>query len=274
MRPACTSLPSTSLAAAWPAAWVPVCLFHRFTGVPCPTCGATRCVKALLCGDWGVAIALQPLIAAMIVAGALLASVVAGPGAWPDWLGLISRVGSNALTSPQVLSIGAIAYRAGVGLPIATLIQWASAAAAGAVALVAWVRYPAPVAIVVTAVASVLVSPIVTATLWEFLLSPVGGFVDTVLGWFGFAPTNWLQQLNTARYAIALTSGWKVLGVSVLVITAGLAAISVEYFEAAAVDGSGPFLNFFKITLPSTTAFGAIQYSPSSGQAGAAAPKS
>jgi multiple sugar transport system permease protein len=96
----------------------------------------------------------------------------------------------------------------------------------------------------------VLVSPIVTATLWEFLLSPVGGFVDTVLGWFGFAPTNWLQQLNTARYAIALTSGWKVLGVSVLVITAGLAAISVEYFEAAAVDGANRFQTFRRVTLP------------------------
>src|ERR1019366_5292050 len=55
-----------------------------------------------------------------------------------------------------------------------------------------------------------LVSPIVTATVWEFLLSPVGGFVDPVLGWFGLAQTNWLQQLNTAKYSIALTSGWKV----------------------------------------------------------------
>ena len=96
----------------------------------------------------------------------------------------------------------------------------------------------------------VLVSPIVTATLWEFLLSPVGGFVDTVIGWFGFAPTNWLQQLNTARYAIAITSGWKVLGVSVLVITAGLAAISTEYFEASAVDGASRLQTFRRVTLP------------------------
>ena len=50
----------------------------------------------------------------------LIAAVVAGPGAWLDWTGLISRVGSNALTAPQVLSVGAIAYRAGVPLPIAT----------------------------------------------------------------------------------------------------------------------------------------------------------
>ncbi len=96
----------------------------------------------------------------------------------------------------------------------------------------------------------VLVSPIVTATIWEFLLSPVGGLVDIVLGWFGLSQTNWLQQINTAKYSIALTSGWKVLGVSVLVITAGLAAISTEYFEAAEVDGASRAQTFRRITLP------------------------
>lgn len=96
----------------------------------------------------------------------------------------------------------------------------------------------------------VLVSPIVTATVWEFILSPVGGFIDTVLKWFGFAQTNWLQQMDTAKFAIVTISGWKVLGVSVLVITAGLAAIGVEYFEAASIDGASRFQIFRRITLP------------------------
>jgi multiple sugar transport system permease protein len=96
----------------------------------------------------------------------------------------------------------------------------------------------------------VLVSPVVTATIWEFLLAPAGGAIDTILGWFGFDQTNWLQQPNTARYAIVAISGWKVLGVSVLIVTAGLAAISTEYYEAAAIDGAKRFQVFRKITLP------------------------
>jgi multiple sugar transport system permease protein len=96
----------------------------------------------------------------------------------------------------------------------------------------------------------VLVSPVVTATVWEFLLSPVGGFFDTVLGWFGLAQTNWLQQPDTAKYAIVAISGWKVLGVSVLIVTAGLAAISTEYYEAAAIDGAGRLQVFRRVTLP------------------------
>jgi multiple sugar transport system permease protein len=96
----------------------------------------------------------------------------------------------------------------------------------------------------------VLVSPVVTATLWEFLLTPNGGFVDTIVHWFGLAQTNWLQQPNTAKYAVVAISGWKVLGVSVLIVTAGFAAISPEYYEAAAIDGANRSQVFRKITLP------------------------
>jgi multiple sugar transport system permease protein len=96
----------------------------------------------------------------------------------------------------------------------------------------------------------VLVSPVVTATVWQFLLSPSGGVIDTILAHLGLAQTNWLQQPNTAKYAVVAISGWKVLGVSVLIVTAGLAAISTEYYEAAAIDGANRSQIFRSITLP------------------------
>jgi uncharacterized protein DUF2752 len=40
----------------------PVCLFRRLTGLPCPTCGATRCAMSLLHGDPGGAWRHNPLI--------------------------------------------------------------------------------------------------------------------------------------------------------------------------------------------------------------------
>ena len=143
----------------------------------------------------------------VLLAGAVVAAVVAGPGVWPDWIGLISRVGSNALTAPQVLSIGAIAYRAGVPVQIATVIQWGSAVAVGVVALVAWVRYPAPVAIVVTAVASVLVSPIVWAHYAVILLLPVALLLDRRQWWAVALPVvTWLpvDAIYPVVFAIGL----------------------------------------------------------------------
>lgn len=129
----------------------------------------------------------------VLLASAVAAAAVAGPGAWSDWITLISRVGSNALTAPQVLSIGAIAYRAGVPLPLATVVQWGSAAAVGAVAVFAWLRYPPSVAIVVTAVASVMVSPIVWAHYAVILLLPVALLLERRQWWAAALPiVTWL----------------------------------------------------------------------------------
>jgi hypothetical protein len=92
------------------------------------------------------------------------------------------------MTTPDVLSIGAITYRAGAPLPIATVIQWGSAAAIGAVALFAWLRRPAPVAVVVTAVASVLVSPILWPHYAVLILLPVALLLERRQWWAAALP--------------------------------------------------------------------------------------
>jgi hypothetical protein len=73
------------LAAALAAAWLrlglplPLCHFREWTGVPCPTCGATRMVQALLSGEIGQALVLNPLLflgLAGVAAWALIATAV------------------------------------------------------------------------------------------------------------------------------------------------------------------------------------------------------
>jgi hypothetical protein len=166
-------------------------------GIPAALGTAAKLQPLLLFG-WALATRRFRAVAiglGVLLVGAVAASLLAGPGAWLDWVGLISRVGSNALTAPQVLSIGAIAYRAGVPLPTATLLQWGSAAAVGAVALLAWLRYPPSVAIVVTAVASVLVSPIIWAHYAVMLLLPVALLLQRRQWWAAALPlVTWLPS--------------------------------------------------------------------------------
>lgn len=41
---------------------VPPCTWRELIGVPCPSCGATRSVTALLAGNWAAAFLMNPLV--------------------------------------------------------------------------------------------------------------------------------------------------------------------------------------------------------------------
>ncbi len=45
----------------------PPCVFKAVTGIPCPTCGATRAVLALLRGEWWSAVRFNPLVTLILV---------------------------------------------------------------------------------------------------------------------------------------------------------------------------------------------------------------
>lgn len=96
----------------------------------------------------------------------------------------------------------------------------------------------------------VLISPIVAATVWSFLLTPRSGLVDGLLAPFGAGSLNWLTQPGAARVAVLLITSWKFLGISVLIVSAGLAAINQDYYEAAEIDGASGFTVMRRITLP------------------------
>lgn len=96
----------------------------------------------------------------------------------------------------------------------------------------------------------VLISPIAAATVWSFLLAPNGGAVNSLLGHIDVPPRNWLFDPGSAQASLIVIAGWKVLGASVLIVMAGLAAISSEYYEAASLDGAGRVRRFTEITVP------------------------
>ncbi len=51
----------------------PHCVLRLVTGIPCFTCGGTRCVRALAEGEWGTALAWNPgVVVAILVAGAFV----------------------------------------------------------------------------------------------------------------------------------------------------------------------------------------------------------
>ncbi len=56
---------------ALPPNIAPFCLFRETTGIPCFTCGATRCLRTLVHGDVVGAFLIQPLISILLLLGLL-----------------------------------------------------------------------------------------------------------------------------------------------------------------------------------------------------------
>jgi sn-glycerol 3-phosphate transport system permease protein len=66
----------------------------------------------------------------------------------------------------------------------------------------------------------------------------------------GVFKTDLLENSSTALFGVSLSSVWQNLGLSFVIVLAGLQAIPEEVEEAATLDGYGPIRRFFRITVP------------------------
>jgi hypothetical protein len=57
------------------APFVPACPFHALTGMPCPGCGSTRALVALVGGDFAAALGWNPVAALAILGGWTVAAI-------------------------------------------------------------------------------------------------------------------------------------------------------------------------------------------------------
>lgn len=76
---------------------VTLCPLRRFLGIPCPTCGTTRAIAALFRGSVREALALNPLMAALLCVGMPLLSVHALVCGVDATEGLLRRLSGSRL---------------------------------------------------------------------------------------------------------------------------------------------------------------------------------
>ena len=96
----------------------------------------------------------------------------------------------------------------------------------------------------------VLVSTIGVGIAFTVLMNPEQGLINESLAVVGIDGPGWLTDPKYALLSIALVDVWKGVGLATVIYIAGIVSIPSEYFEAAKVDGAGPFSNFWHITLP------------------------
>jgi sn-glycerol 3-phosphate transport system permease protein len=74
--------------------------------------------------------------------------------------------------------------------------------------------------------------------------------VNPQVGYFGDVSWLSLADPDTALRGVALSSIWQNLGLTFIIVTAGLQAIPPEIDEVATLDGYGPVRKLVRITLP------------------------
>ena len=95
-------------------------------------------------------------------------------------------------------------------------------------------------------------SPAIVGQFWGLLLQRPFGPTDYLLGKLLGHPVtiSWLTEAPWNFVAIVLADAWQWTPFMFVILMAGLASISGEFYEAAELDGASPWHTFAHITLP------------------------
>jgi alpha-1,4-digalacturonate transport system permease protein len=95
----------------------------------------------------------------------------------------------------------------------------------------------------------VLLSPVVVALIWKWILQPDGVLNAAIVG-AGGVRLPFLLDPGWSFFWTVLVSIWAHMGFYTLILLAGLQAIPPDLYEAAAMDGTPAWRAFWRITLP------------------------
>lgn len=94
-------------------------------------------------------------------------------------------------------------------------------------------------------------TPVAMGLVWVVMLDPSLGVVRYLLGFVGIEnPPLWLSDTGWVVPTLVAVDAWMWTPMVALICIAGLAALPIEPFEAAMVDGASVWQRFWYVTLP------------------------
>ena len=96
---------------------------------------------------------------------------------------------------------------------------------------------------------------LVVGAVWKWIFAGDVGVLNAILQALHL-PSHlfWLSDPHLSLVAVIIANVWLGIPFNMVLLSVGLAAIPVELYEAAAIDGAGPLRTFTSITLPSMRA--------------------
>ncbi|MDU0329641.1 MULTISPECIES: carbohydrate ABC transporter permease [Paenibacillus] len=97
-------------------------------------------------------------------------------------------------------------------------------------------------------------SLVAVAAVWNFVFSPTMGPVNNLLHSITGIPIEdlprWAADKDWAMFTVILFTVWKNMGYYMVIYLAGLQGVNPELYEAAELDGAGPWKRFTNVTIP------------------------
>ena len=94
-----------------------------------------------------------------------------------------------------------------------------------------------------------LLPVIVSGTTWQWMMNPDNGALNSLVGLFGVDPVWWLNA-DHALMSVIIANIWLGIPFNLVILYSGLQNIPTTLYEAAAIDGAGPWRRFWSITVP------------------------
>lgn len=93
---------------------------------------------------------------------------------------------------------------------------------------------------------------IVTGLLWQFMLEPQNGLINSTLKAIGleFLAGQWLSGESSALGTVSVVQIWATIPFAMLLIFGAMLALPHEVIEAAELDGAGHWTRMMRVVLP------------------------
>ncbi len=88
------------------------------------------------------------------------------------------------------------------------------------------------------------------AMIWLWILTPNYGLLNYYGRSVGLPDVHWLGHPKLALWALVLVGVWKRVGYYMVIYLAGLQVIPDHLYEAAIIEGAGPWQRFRRVTFP------------------------
>lgn len=159
----------------------------------------------------------------------------------PQWIGTQNY--RDLLTDPKfTVSIGNTLYYTVIAVPLGIVL-------AIGLALLYNQKLPGRPLLRTLMYVPLIVPPVATALLWQWIFNPQIGLINTLLAQVGVRGPTWLADPDWSKIALIIMAQWGVGG-SVLLLLAALQDVPRQLYEAASIDGANLWHKFRHVTLP------------------------